>query len=157
MALARVVAALLLAATLQSPSANAQDLNLDEPPKPPYKLGVVQSIKITRPIAENAEGDASKCVDMRRLQARDVRYFLKHSKRINRRGYLHDYFLTDDCYTEAHVTFKDGRTVSLGVANDAGTAVLSPIVKGKQQEQSYYRLCERCAGMLDLPNRVPPN
>ncbi|SFD80795.1 hypothetical protein SAMN04489710_106217 [Paracidovorax konjaci] len=119
-------------------------------------LGTVSSIQITRATAENAVGEKAPCTGMRPLAERDVRHFLGHARPISRRAALHDHFLTGDCYTEARLTFKDGRVATLGIANDAGTARLTPVVQGKEQEHGHHLRCAQCAGLLDLPGRLPP-
>ncbi|CAM3873876.1 hypothetical protein [Paracidovorax anthurii] len=154
MALKQCVATALCAAALV-PVTRAQDLNLDEPARKPYRIGTVASVQITRAAAESAAGETASCAGTRHLTQRDVRRFLAHARPISRRGYLQDHFLTGDCYTEAKVTFKDGRTIRLGIANDAGTALLTPIVRGQEQEPGHYLRCAQCAGLLDRPDRLP--
>ncbi|MFD1838799.1 hypothetical protein [Paracidovorax cattleyae] len=115
------------------------------------------SIQITRANAQTAAGNAAPCAGVRPLAESDVRRFLAHARPITRRAALHDDFLVGDCYTEARVRFQDGRTASLGIANDAGTALLTPIARGRERAQGRYFHCKPCAGMLDLPARLPPN
>lgn len=122
-----------------------------------HAIAPVASIQITRANAQTAAGDAAPCTGVRPLAEGDVRRFLEHARPITRRAALHDDFLVGDCYTEARVRFQDGRTASLGIANDAGTALLTPIVEGREQTQGRYFRCTQCAGMLDLPDRLPTN
>ncbi len=138
--------------------------NAGQAPEPPravnktHAIAPVASIQITRATAQTAAGDAAPCAGVRPLAESDVRRFLAHARPITRRAALHDDFLVGDCYTEARVRFQDGRTASLGIANDAGTALLTPNVEGsREQAQGRYFRCTECAGMLDLPDRLPTN
>ncbi|WOI45223.1 hypothetical protein [Acidovorax sp. BLS4] len=149
------IAALCIAAHL-FPS-HAQESKSPAPARKSYPVAAVASVEITRPAAQNAAGESAPCVGTRPLAEQDVRRFLAHSRPIDRRAYLHDHFLTGDCYTEARIRFKDGRVATLGIANDAGTALLTPVVAGKEQASGRYLHCARCTGLLDLPDREPPN
>ncbi|WP_160012763.1 hypothetical protein, partial [Rhizobium sp. 18055] len=106
---------------------------------------------------ETAAADTGACAGTRPLTESDVRRFLTHARPITRRAALQDEFLVGDCYTEARIRFQDGRTASLGIANDAGTALLTPIAQGKEQAPGRYFRCRQCTGMLDLPDRLPVN
>ncbi len=134
-----------------------------QPPEKPRAASKIQtiapiaSVEITRAIPETAGGDIAPCASVRPLTESDVRRFLTHARPITPRAALHDEFLVGDCYTEARIRFQDGRTASLGIANDAGTALLTPIAQGKEQAQGRYFRCRQCAGMLDLPDRLPAN
>ncbi|BFO57531.1 hypothetical protein AVXHC19_43340 [Acidovorax sacchari] len=135
--------------------------NAGQAPEPPrashqtHAIAPAASIQITRATAETAAGDTAPCAGVRPLTESDVRRFLAHARPITRQAALHDDFQVGDCYTEARVRFQDGRTASLGIANDAGTALLTPIVEGREQAQGRYFRCTQCAGMLDLPDRLP--
>ncbi len=138
--------------------------NAGQAPEPPpaspktHATAPVAAIQITRATAQTAAGDAAPCAGVRPLAESDVRRFLAHARPVTRRAALHDDFLVGDCYTEARVRFLDGRTASLGIANDAGTALLTPIVEGsREQAQGRYFRCTECAGMLELPDRLPTN
>ncbi len=138
--------------------------NAGQAPEPPravnktHAIAPVASIQITRANAQTAAGDAAPCAGVRPLAESDVRRFLAHARPVTRRAALHDDFLVGDCYMEARIRFQDGRTASLGIANDAGTALLTPIVEGsREQAQGRYLRCTECAGMLDLRDRLPTN
>lgn len=138
-------------------AANAQLLQNDDLAGESAKPGEIASIQITRANAQAAAGDTAPCAGVRPLTESDVHRFLTHARPITRRAALHDEFLVGDCYTEARIRFQNGRTASLGIANDAGTALLIPIAQGKEQAQGRYFRCRQCAGMLDLPDRLPAN
>ncbi|GKT22629.1 hypothetical protein [Acidovorax sp. SUPP3334] len=134
----------------------AQESKPHTPARKLWSIAAVASIDITRAAAQSAAGETAPCAGIRPLGERDVRQFLGHARPIDRRAYLHDHFLTGDCYTEARVRFKDGRVATLGIANDAGTAVLTPVVRGKEQAPGRYLHCAQCTGLLDLADRELP-
>jgi hypothetical protein len=122
-----------------------------------YRPGPVKAVELTRSQPQDASGDATKCKGIRPLREKDVRYFLKRAKPTTQRGFSHDYFMLGDCSTEANVRFKDGRTANILITNDTGTAIITPVMKGAHSEQLYYFVCEKCSGMLDLPDRTATN
>lgn len=148
------IAALCIAAHL-CPS-HAQQPQPHAAARKPSSIAAVASVEITRATAQSAAGETAPCAGTRPLAEHDVRRFLAHARPIDRRAYLHDHFLTGDCYTEARVRFKDGRVDTLGIANDAGTALLTPVLRGKEQEHGRTLRCEECIGLLDLPDRELP-
>ncbi len=114
---------------------------------PRYPINIIQKIEIIEPSGSSAWEDKNwlDCDDVV-LTEEDVRYALQHMRRISRKHYFGEYMERTGCAGGASVTFKNGKTIVIGVEPTGRINIFETDKKLKPlaTPESFYD-CEPCS------------
>lgn len=113
-----------------------------------YPITYVQRVEVTHPSHRSAweNKDFLNCDDVV-LTEEDVRYALRHMRRVSWKAYDPENTDTTGCEGHALVTFKNGRVLAMGIepTGRIGTAEFDAKMKIVAGSTSFYE-CSRCRG-----------
>lgn len=142
-----------------------------------YPIAYVQKVEVTNPSGNTAweDKDFLACDDVV-LTEEDVRYALRHMRKVSWNAYAPENTDTTGCKGSALVTFKNGRILAMGIeptgrittaeydagmkitASPAGFYECDPCRERKMKslKDALYRADERRLKKLEAEGKIPP-
>ncbi|MGJ7499736.1 hypothetical protein ACSFBF_05185 [Variovorax sp. ZT5P49] len=111
-----------------------------------YPIANVVKIEITEPSIRSAWENKNflDCDDVV-LTEEDVRYALRHMRKVPEKSYFDEYAERTGCLGGARVTFKNGKTIAIGIepTGRINTFELNAKLKPTSGPETYYE-CQPC-------------